>query len=166
MQRVELDTLPVRDQIALVQQARVLVCVHGAGCAHTVFLPRDSVLVHVAPFMVEHDLYARLALAARHRCLEYRAPGIANSVFYSTKFPPACLAAAMARAGLAHAPEPRLARTASGMLGLAGATYAAISPAIRAEPRACRINEYFWKQQDLWIDPQDLAVLIHRALAA
>ena len=46
---VQIDALPMRDQLQAVVNADILVGVHGAGLAHAVFLPRGAGLLELAP---------------------------------------------------------------------------------------------------------------------
>jgi len=46
---VQIDALPMRDQLRLVVDADVLVGVHGAGLTHAIFLPRGAGLLELAP---------------------------------------------------------------------------------------------------------------------
>ncbi len=104
-----------------------------------------------------------MALATGHRCLDHRVTTIAASVFYSTLFPPECMAAVLARTN-GSVPEQKLAMTAAGFPGLSGAPLRGLSSAIYAERLACGLNGYFWKQQDLSLDPDDFASTLALAL--
>ena len=46
---VQIDALPMRDQLQLVVNADILVGVHGAGLAHAIFLPRRTGLLELSP---------------------------------------------------------------------------------------------------------------------
>lgn len=46
---VQIDALPMRDQLRLVVSSDILVGVHGAGLTHAVFLPRGAALLELAP---------------------------------------------------------------------------------------------------------------------
>ena len=46
---VQIDAMPMQDQLRLVINADILVGVHGAGLAHAVFLPRGGGLLELAP---------------------------------------------------------------------------------------------------------------------
>ena len=157
---VRIETYPLSEQMAIMSSTHVLIAVHGAGCIHSMFQPAGSVFVHIAPYLVEHDLFPRIALAMGHRVLEYRPPTIAHAVFYSHSFPEKCTDAIKASVVLPYLSNPQHAQTASNLQGVNGSTYAAYNDVILAHKYECQLNAYYWKQQDLWVDPAVLASMV------
>eukprot|EP00042_Codosiga_hollandica_P025911 m.118927 g.118927 ORF g.118927 m.118927 type:complete len:494 (-) comp52028_c0_seq2:6-1487(-) len=173
IQELVMESMALREQLVAISQTQILVCVHGAGCIHSMFLPVNAIFIQISPFMVEHDLYPRVALLTKHRAIEHQVKRIDQSVFYSHAFPSACLDAlarelkAVAPTELAHFPPSlQFAATASNLTGVDGSTYARFSDMILQQKVECRLNSFYWKQQDLRLDVDAFSRTIVKALAS
>ena len=171
VRRVLMEDHPLAAQLRIVQDTHILIAVHGAGAIHTAFLPPGAAFIHVAPFLVHHELFPKVCLAVGRACLELRQTSIAQSVLYSHEpLPPPCNAALRTHFAippnqpLVDPAEVHYATTASGLRGVDGSTYARFSAFIAAHPAECRANAYFWKQQDLRVDVAALGDVVLAAM--
>ncbi|XP_060596300.1 uncharacterized protein LOC132750351 [Ruditapes philippinarum] len=66
---VQLDILPVEEQIHLAAQTDILVGMHGAGLSHSVFLPSHAALVELFP--LDFQTFSHFQFIAKWRNLTY-----------------------------------------------------------------------------------------------
>lgn len=71
---VYLELLPLPEQIDLVQQARVVVGVHGAALTHILFMRKGSFVVEIFPFGFKKVVYRDLARCLGINYLSYQVP--------------------------------------------------------------------------------------------
>jgi hypothetical protein len=71
---VYLELLPLPEQIELVQQARVVVAVHGAALTHILFMRKGSFVVEIFPFGFKKAIYRDLARCSAVNYLSYQVP--------------------------------------------------------------------------------------------
>ena len=171
VRHVMMEDYSLAEQLEIIHHTHILIAVHGAGCIHAVFLPHNAIFIHVAPFMIRHELFPKVCLASGHHCMEYRQPSIAQSIMYSHTLLPDTCAAAIRRHHDWDEVHPvydtRMVMhraTASGLTGIDGGIFRAFDDVILSHERECQLNAYYWKQQDVFIDLDEMQRVVASAL--
>ncbi|XP_045158582.2 uncharacterized protein LOC123524440 [Mercenaria mercenaria] len=64
---LQIDKLPMQDQLALISKTDILIGMHGAGLSHTLFLPRHSGLIEMFPlYHPSENIHFRSMAEWRH----------------------------------------------------------------------------------------------------
>jgi hypothetical protein len=63
---IELEGLPLSEQVKLLEEASVICGVHGAGLSGMIWMPKDSLVIELSPDFF-NPLFSRLAVVCGHR---------------------------------------------------------------------------------------------------
>lgn len=75
---VDLDKLPVLDQVRLMSNTGILVGMHGAGFVNALFLPRGAVTVEMFAGRYYSSVYGRYAAPGGVSAYSYHEPGVSS----------------------------------------------------------------------------------------